>query len=182
MRDDYARRQSAKDAQYESDYQAWVDSMTPEERAKLVAQGLDKPMVARRGNGAAAGDSADSPVMRTGDDPALVSPAVESEEVAGMPMHIVADILRHFVADLMADANTRLTVECLAVSLGLSAYNGESMTDIANRHGVTRAAVSKRCVDITKRLNLPPSRAMRSEKARKIYRKAQLKRNRDTPP
>jgi hypothetical protein len=52
------------------------------------------------------------------------------------------------------------------------------MTDIAKRHGITRAAVSKRCVDITERLNLPPSRAMRSEKARRIYRRAQLKRNR----
>ena len=51
------------------------------------------------------------------------------------------------------------------------------MTSIAKRHGVTRAAVSKRCVDITTRLNLPPSRAMRSELARKIYRLSQLKRN-----
>ena len=59
---------------------------------------------------------------------------------------------RHFVfsfADLIAAGNTRLTIECLAVALGLSAYNGESMTEIAKRHGVTRAAVSKRCVDIT---------------------------------
>ncbi len=178
MKDDYARRQSAKDAKYESDYKAWVDSMTPEERRDAEKLGLLEPCVARHGNGAASGDSADSRHMRTGDDPALVSSAIEPEEVAAMPMHIVADILRHFVADLMADANTRLTVECLAVSLGLSAYNGESMTDIANRHGITRAAVSKRCVDITERLNLPPSRAMRSTRARKIYQKAQLKRNR----
>jgi hypothetical protein len=62
----------------------------------------------------------------------------------------------------------------LAASLGLSAYNGDSMTSIAKRCGVTRAAVSKRCVDITKRLKVLPSRAMRSTKARKIYQKAQI--------
>jgi hypothetical protein len=87
-------------------------------------------------------------------------------------------VLRHFVADLLSEGNTRLTVECLAVALGLSAYDGETMTDIAKRHGITRAAVSKRCVDITERLNLPPSRAMRSTRARRIYQKAQLKRKR----
>jgi hypothetical protein len=181
MKDDYSKRQSAKDAQYEREYRAWVDSMTPEERTKLGAQGLDKPMVGRHGNGSAAGDSADSPRMRIGDDPALEVPAVDAEgETAETPVQSVADVLRHFVADLIADGNTRLTVECLAVALGLSAYNGESMTDIANRHGITRAAVSKRCVDITQRLNLPPSRAMRSTRARKIYQKAQLKRHRNS--
>ncbi len=66
-------------------------------------------------------------------------------------------------------------IECLATALGLSAYNGDSMTSIAKRCGVTRAAVSKRCVDITERLNLPPSRAMRSKEARTTYRHSQLK-------
>jgi hypothetical protein len=93
-------------------------------------------------------------------------------------MRDATEILRHLVADLLTEGNTRLTVECLAVALGLSAYDGETMTDIAKRHGITRAAVSKRCVDITERLNLPPSRAMRSTRARRIYQKAQLKRNR----
>jgi hypothetical protein len=101
----------------------------------------------------------------------------ETDE-SGTISHDAIEVLRLFVADLIAEGNTRLTVECLAVALSLSAYNGQSMTEIAKRHGVTRAAVSKRCVDITIQLNLPPSRAMRSEKARNIYRQAQLKRNR----
>ena len=48
------------------------------------------------------------------------------------------------------------------------------MTEIAKRHGVTRAAVSKRCVELTQALNLKPSRAMRSLLARQSYRKARL--------
>ena len=46
------------------------------------------------------------------------------------------------------------------------------MTAIAEQHGVTRAAVSKRCVELTQALNLKPSRAMRSLKARTSYRTA----------
>ena len=45
---------------------------------------------------------------------------------------------------------------------------------VARRHGVTRAAVSKRCVELTERLNLLPSRAMRSLTARHAYRAAQI--------
>jgi hypothetical protein len=182
-RDDYTSRQSARDAEYEREYQAWVDSMSIDERREAEKLGLLKPCLQRHGNGSATGDSADSPLMRIGDDPALVVPAADDEETASeRPIHDVADVLRHFVADLIAEGNTRLTVECLAVALGLCAYNGESMTSIAKRHGVTRAAVSKRCVDITERLNLTPSRAMRSEMARKIYRNSQLKRNRSSKP
>lgn len=182
--DDYAKKQAKKDAEYEREYETWVKSMTIEERREAEKLGLLKPCLQRHGNGSATGDSADSPLMRIGDDPALMAPAADAQETATAetPIHEVADVLRHFVADLIAEGNTRLTVECLAVALGLSAYNGESMTDIANRHGITRAAVSKRCVDITERLNLPPSRAMRSTRARRIYQKAQLKRNRTPQP
>ena len=176
--DDYAKKQAKKDAEYEREYETWVKSMTIEERREAEKLGLLKPCLQRHGNGSATGDSADSPLMRIGDDPALMAPAADAQETAAEThVHDVADVLRHFVADLISEGNTRLTVECLAVALGLCAYNGESMTSIAKRHGVTRAAVSKRCVDITQHLNLPPSRAMRSEMARKIYRNSQLKRH-----
>jgi hypothetical protein len=174
--DDYTKKQTKRDAQYEREYEAWVKSMSIEERREAEKLGLLKPCVQRSGNGAASRDSADSPIMRIGDDPAL-----EVHEPEAKPETATRDAieaLRHFVADLVAEGNTRLTVECLAVALGLSAYNGESMTAIANRHGITRAAVSKRCVDIITHLNLPPSRAMRSEKARKIYRNSRTKHHR----
>jgi len=53
MKDDYSRRQSAKDAQYAREYRAWIDSLPADERRKLEAQGLAKPDVARQGNGSA---------------------------------------------------------------------------------------------------------------------------------
>ena len=166
--DDYAKKQTQRDAQYEREYEAWVKSMTREERREAEKLGLLKPCLQRHGNGAPDHDMAESSAAsHTPDIAALID---RDEEQGNLINHDAIDVLRHFVADLISEGNTRLTVECLAVALGLSAYNGESMTSIAKRHGVTRAAVSKRCVDMTQQLNLPPSRAMRSEKARKIYR------------
>jgi hypothetical protein len=171
--DDYAKKQAKRDADYERDYEAWVKSMTPNERREAEKLGLLKPCLQRHGNGAADHDMADSPLASyTPDIAALVD---HDTDGAGTITDDAIEVLRHFVADLISEGNTRLTVECLAVALGLSAYNGESMTSIAHRHGVSRAAVSKRCVDITTQLNLPPSRAMRSEKARKIYRHSRTK-------
>jgi len=47
------------------------------------------------------------------------------------------------------------------------------MTEIAQRNGVTRAAVSKRCVELTQKLKINPSRAMRSLTARISYARTQ---------
>jgi hypothetical protein len=173
--DDYAKRQTKRDAQYEREYEAWVKSMTLAERREAEKLGLLKSCIQRHGNGAADHDMAES--SRASHTPDIAALVDHEDEAAHPYSRDVIEVLRVFVADLIAAGNTRLTVECLAVALGLSAYNGESMTTIAKRHGVTRAAVSKRCVDITTQLNLPPSRAMRSEKARKTYRNSQLKRN-----
>jgi len=174
--DDYTRRQAAKDAEYQREYKAWIKSLPADERRELEAQGLASPCLQRHGNGAPDQDMAESSLASyTPDIAAMVDHEEDTQQeviVAGMAE--ANRILRHLVADLIDEANMRLTIECLAASLGLSAYNGDSMTSIAKRCGVTRAAVSKRCVDITKRLNVLPSRAMRSVKARKIYQKAQI--------
>ena len=172
-RDDYSQRQKAKDAEYQREYRAWIDSMPADERRKLEAQGLAAPDVARHGNGSAKGDAADSPLMRQGDDPALMpepEPAHESTCCDSESMH---GAIRRVVAEIICHSNARLTAECVALVSGF-AYTGSSMTAIAKRHGVTRAAVSKRCVELTELLDLPPSRAMRSLTARKSYRSARI--------
>ena len=82
--------------------------------------------------------------------------------------------IRRVVAEILCHQNARLTTECIALVSGL-AYCGSSMSDIAKRHGISRAAVSKRCVELTELLDLPPSRAMRSLTARKRYSDARLR-------
>ena len=171
--DDYAKKQSQRDAQYEREYQAWIKSMSPAERKEAEALGLLKPCLAKHGNGSANGDAADSPLLRIGDDPALL---VDADPQHPKPTHDTEAIycaIRRVVGEILCHDNARLTTECIALVSGL-AYTGSSMTEIAQRHGISRAAVSKRCVELTELLDLPPSRAMRSLTARKRYRDARI--------
>jgi hypothetical protein len=172
--DDYSKKQTQRDAQYEREYEAWVKSMSREERREAEKLGLLKPCLQRHGNGAPDHDMADSSAASHEPDiAALIDHEDEAPEAPSMGS--ATEILRHLVADIVREDNTRLTLDCLAIALGMRVYSGESMTEVARRHKITRAAVSKRCVDITERLNLPPSRAMRSKKARQIYRTSRLK-------
>jgi hypothetical protein len=181
--DDYAKKQAQRDAQYEREYQAWIKSMSPAERKEAEALGLLKPCLAKHGNGSAMGDAADSALMRIGDDPALLVDAdplppelLEQHQPQPEPTHDTEAIycaIRRVVGEILCHDNARLTTECIALVSGL-AYTGSSMTEIAQRHGISRAAVSKRCVELTELLDLPPSRAMRSLTARKRYRDARI--------
>jgi len=174
--DDYSKKQKARDAEYEREYRAWIESLPPAERRKVENMGLASPSLAHHGNGSAKGDAADSPLMREGDDPALVPEPEPESPHTSFDAEAIHQAIRRVVAEILCHDNARLTAECVALVSGL-VYSGDSMTEIAKRHGITRAAVSKRCVELTELLDLPPSRAMRSLTARKRYRDA---RNRST--
>ncbi len=187
------RYSDARDATYAREYEAWVAAMSPDERAQLTALNLDKPMLDHdRASGTGfEEDMAESNLASYEPDMAdLVDGgaedgdgAADNEVVAekhdsspaAMSSEGLWDALRRLLGEILVMPNRSLTVECLAVVSGLS-YMGDSLTEIARRHRVTRAAVSKRCVHLTERLSLPPSRAMRSLTARKSYREAQLRR------
>ena len=172
--DDYSKRQKVRDDEYQREYRAWIESLPPAERRQLESQGLAEPYVAKHGNGSAMGDASDSPLMREGDDPALIPDAEPEADNTTCDAESVHSAIRRVVAEILCHANARLTAECIALVSGLS-YTGSSMTEIAKRHGISRAAVSKRCVELTELLDLPPSRAMRSLTARKRYRDARIR-------
>ena len=172
--DDYSKRQKARDDEYQREYRAWIESLPPAERRQLESQGLAEPYIAKHGNGSAMGDASDSPLMREGDDPALIPDAEPEADNTTCDAESVHSAIRRVVAEILCHANARLTTECIALVSGL-AYTGSSMTEIAKRHGISRAAVSKRCVELTELLDLPPSRAMRSLTARKRYRDARIR-------
>lgn len=179
--DSYAQKQFQKDREYERAWESeetrqWLAGMSPEERRSLEAQGLLKPMLPKHGNGMLDKDAAESNLAS--EEPDIIS-QIEPEEPERASVSSadiderIMDVLRRLLGEVLTQKNARLTLECLAVSCGLTTLQGESMTNIAKRHGISRAAVSKRCVDITEKLNLPPSRAMRSRTARRSYQKAQ---------
>ena len=200
--DAYVLRQRAKDEHYRRAYDEWIASLSPEERAQLGELGLDRPSVPGCGTGAPSRDMAESSLASCDPEEAQedgveaepwpdFSQALERdpEAIPGLPgglsggeggdspepdPELLHDLLRRLVGELIGQDNARLSLECLALVTGL-AYCGDSMTDIAKRHGVTRAAVSKRCVELTRALNLKPSRAMRSVEARQSYRQARMR-------
>lgn len=182
----YEACQRERDDAYRAAYDEWLAKLDPGERARLADLGLDRPSVPGQGTGAPSRDLAESPLASCGpaeidepDEPDEPDPGAAPGEtpapLSGEPdPERLHDLLRRLVGELIGQDNARLSLECLALTTGLS-YCGDSMTEIARRHGVTRAAVSKRCVELTRALNLKPSRAMRSLQARTNYRRARLR-------
>ena len=183
----YSSRQRARDDDYRRQYEQWVATLPEHERQKLEALGVDAPSLPGPSGGTLR-DAATSSRARCEDEfnddedesnePLDKPEAVQYPEPNSRPDHPqpadgehLHDILRRLVGELIGQDNSNLSVHCLALVTGLT-YEGNSMTAIAEQHGVTRAAVSKRCVELTQALNLKPSRAMRSLKARTSYRTA----------
>ena len=171
----YMSRQRKLDSAYAREYESWVRSLTPEDRLQLKELGLESAYLPS-GSGGALKDAAESSRARCVDE---MPPLEKESEVAdlmgehGGDSESINEILRRLIGELADQNNCRLSLNCLALVTGLS-YQGLSMTEIADRHGVTRAAVSKRCIELTKALRLKPSRAMRSLLARTSYRKARM--------
>jgi hypothetical protein len=162
----YAARQRERDDAYRREYAGWIQSMPPEERQRVKAMGLEKAYLPS-GSGGAVKDAAESSRARCEDTmPELEAPAPPCNAAPQVTdTEGLHDLLRRLVGEMTMQSNARLSLDCLALVTGL-AYDGDSMTEIARRHEVTRAAVSKRCVELTIALNLKPSRAMRSLLAR----------------
>jgi len=98
----------------------------------------------------------------------------EEDETGARQERSALVMVRRIVGQLLADPHPALGVECMALVTGIG-YQGSSMADIARTHGVTRAAVSKRCVELCDTFGIPPVRAMRPVKNRARCRVARLR-------
>jgi len=179
MRDeaeDYRPRQSQRDADYRRQYAAWLASLTPAEYARVKAAGLAEPVRDEHGYGSnfSERDLAETPLaseeshLLESIEPACDQPGYQAQHTDAEQ---VWDVVRRLLGELLVQKNAKLALECLALASGVS-FLGDSMTEIARRHGLTRAAVSKRCVELAQKIGLPPSRAMRSLTARVAYAQA----------
>jgi len=177
MADDYAKRQAIKDAAYAREYEAWLATLTPEKRWRVAKLGLDAPLLPSVGNGFSDEDMADSPLSSEEPDIAAEVDRISAPEPERRPNpstpdpDVIWEVIRRLIGELLVQRNAKLALECFALVSGVS-FVGDSMSDIARRHRVTRAAVSKRCIELSEKLALPPARAMRALTARKAYARA----------
>ena len=171
----YDETKRSRDRDYTTQYRDWVTKLPADERRALAAQGLLEPVV-------------DSMRLSKGEDVSATPPHVPANglireepttthaDVAIGDGEAAWDALRRVIGELICEDNARLSLVCLALVTGV-AFDGSSMSTIAKRHGLTRAAVSKRCVALTDQLHLGRSRAMRSLTARSNYQTAQNQTN-----
>jgi hypothetical protein len=171
----YDETKRSRDRDYTTQYRDWVAKLPADERRALAAQGLLEPAVdamrLSKGEDVSAMPLAapTSSLIRDEPSPTHTDVAIGDGEAAW-------DALRRVIGELICENNARLSLECLALVTGV-AFDGSSMSTIAKRHGLTRAAVSKRCVALTDQLHLGRSRAMRSLTARTNYQTAQIQTN-----
>lgn len=180
----YADRQAERDTTYAAAYREWIASLSPEERAKLAAQGIAAPDTSRH-TSARQGDAlvlqlaatpAPTPdaIATVADESSSVSQISNLESPIRGDAVLAADILASFCARIRAHPNPLLAFDAACFASGLMDIEGLSESELAKRHRVTRAAFSKLVVQWVETFGLPPSRGMRSKKARRAYRKARL--------
>ena len=171
----YDDTKRSRDRDYTTQYREWVATLPPAERRALAAQGLLEPAVdaMRLGKG---DDVTEMPIGVPANGLNRNDPTPTHTDMAGGDGEAAWDALRRVIGELICEDNARLSLECLALVTGV-AFDGSSMSTIAKRHGLSRAAVSKRCVALTDQLHLGRSRAMRSLTARTTYQTAQNQTN-----
>lgn len=116
--------------------------------------------------------------------PSIPEEPLKPEEAAEPQEHPIASlptdertwyVVRQVLDLIIAAPNARLEAECFRISSGLGFLDEITEASIARKHGLTRAAVSKRCVRQTKLLGIRPSQYMRSMPLREKYRKARYR-------
>ena len=67
----------------------------------------------------------------------------------------LCEMLKRTLSYIRANSKPGLTVDCMFLVVGDGFLGGETMTSVARRHGVTKAAVSKRIRTMREALHLP---------------------------
>lgn len=88
-----------------------------------------------------------------------------------------ANVVRRMLVLIRSQAKPALTCDALAVALGFHIGEARSFEEIADAHGVTKQALSKRAIRFCTMLGIKPSPLMRSEESRESYRSKQLERH-----
>jgi hypothetical protein len=154
---------------YAEAYRAWVESLPPAERASLAAAGLDQPDDSYRTSTWHYESALNQPCDGSFTHPTSNPPEAEGSRAAVEEPSRVADALAAFCARVRAHPNPLLALDTLCFATGLMGVEGQSQTDLARRHKVTRSAFSKLVVGWIDLFDLTPPRGCRSLRARRAY-------------
>lgn len=165
---DYTRRQIVRDAQHAETYRKWVEGMSPADRENLRRLGIDEPDTSYHGTGMADRDLADSPLAS--EEPDIIG-QIEPDSEVSADAAARSDVLASFCARLRGCRNPALVFDAVCYGTGVLAVEGQTATQLAAKHGVTKQAFSKIAVQWCETFGLPPARSMKSKRARAVYRK-----------
>ena len=103
---------------------------------------------------------------------AVVAAALRSEAGDGFAKlggNATLRISQFILRQIAFAQDPQLEAEIMAMGVGVILAEGDTVTRIARKHGLTKQAVSKRIVAFCEENGLPPSEFMRSEKDRRVY-------------
>ena len=159
---------------YEDEYQKWVSSLSPKEKAKLVAQGLDKPLVDDYKLGTPDSEVAFATIGEEFDYDQFDTETQVDDKAKAYGSLLLCWVFQRLQSN-RSEKNSTLERDTLLFALGLeNLLVLKTQTAIAKRYGITRAGVSSRVKAWQKLLKIKPSALMKSEMACKSYRKARL--------
>jgi hypothetical protein len=172
---DYAARQAEKDRDYQRSYNTpeaikWIESLSTEERQRLELQGLLKPMLDRSGSTLRDEDASESKLAAEQPDIATVIDQGSPSSAAEPLTCVAGDVLASFCARMRSCAKPALVFDAVCYATGVLAIEGQSATELAAKHGVTKQAFSKIAVEWCTKFGLHPARSMKSKRARSAYR------------
>lgn len=137
----------------------WVATLPPEEVNRLASFNLDPTDIHKA--------DVTQPSRYIHDDSFLDGNSIkawrdEKNQAAEALPHLTSIIAKVIDAlDCTSSREVQLHNDCIRIALGYRNY--KSMSDVASKYGVGRAAISLRVKNIQRRLKLAPSVYMRSE-------------------
>ena len=174
MNDDYSKKEGVRNQQYRESWEtpevkAWIASLSAEDRQRMEAKGLLGPMMPKDGGGTLLDcDLAESPLASSTPDIADLVDGTTS--CVNADSQARSDVLASFCARMRGCANPALVFDAVCYGTGILAIEGQSATELAAKHSVTKQAFSKIAVQWCTTFGLPPARSMKSKKARASYR------------
>lgn len=172
--DDYTRKQTQRDAQYA---QAWK-TLTPEQLSEMARHGIKGAELPRYHTGKT--DDADTMVAiaETHQEPSCGlevgeggTDTPEASNTDPEANYALGEALRLAIHDIVESSNPSLHAQCVSLAFGFGAARGQTLAQVAEEFGQTRASISKRVKQIQARFKLPPSAYMKSPKSCLSYAK-----------